>query len=549
MLLRRRRLAALLSSVLFVSGSAMAAEALIKPLPQPSLGRLPADQAKNLAEARKAFDEARVTLVGDGLAAAYAQMGVIYARAGINDVAEVALSDAAALAPNDGRWVYLQGVLAHTQKNAAARTYFEHAFQLDPNYVPIRVAFATALMEQNADDRAAKLLDEYLAKNPDQPKVFAMKGEIALKQRRYAEASAALQQALKLDPSADKLYTELAQALQGQGDSAGATAARAKAGNTPPRLADPLAVSLLEPLSSPDAAPVAGSPIEQAAFLMGVGQYPGARAQLDAALKQKPDDVAAMTLYARLEAAAGSAAAAQQRAAAALKLAPNDGLAQLTQGVVMETAGDEAGAKGWYEKAVVSKPDLAEPHLLLGNIAMRQGQYAKAADHYRSVIRLQPTRGEAYAQLAAALTADGHCADAGTELASDLREHPRLPLLVQAFARVAATCRSASADDRKAALERANALYRQLPTSPNAEALALAAAANGKWDDAVQIQGAGIFEVVKGGDQTEIALYKVFFAQLQAKQMPDKPWPPQHPLYHPEALRPLPPPPADDKKQ
>ena len=547
--LRRRRLAALLSGVLLVAGTAVAAEALIKPLPQPALGRLPSEQAKNLADARKAFDEARVTLVGDDLAAAYAQMGVIYARAGISDVAEVALGDAAALAPNDGRWVYLQGVLAHTQKNPAARTYFEHAFQLDPNYVPIRVAYATSLMEQNADDRALKLLDEYLSKNPDQPKVFAMKGEIALKQRRYAEAAAALQQALKLDPGADKLYTELAQALQGQGDSAGAGAARAKAGETPPRLADPLAVSLLEPLATPDAAPNAGSPLEQAAFLMGVGQYPGARARLDAALKQKPDDVAAMTLYARLEAAAGSAAAAQQRAAAALKLAPNDGLAQLTQGVVMETAGDEAGAKGWYEKAVASKADLAEPRLLLGNIAMRQGQYGKAAEQYREVIRLQPTRGEAYAQLAAALSADGRCADAAKELSADMREHPRLPLLVQAYARVAATCRGASAEDRKVALERANALYRQLPTAPNSEALALAAAANGKWDDATQVQGAGIFEVVKGGDQNEVALYKVFFAQLQAKQLPDKPWPPQHPLYHPEPLRPLPAPPADDKKK
>ena len=46
-----------------------------------------------------------------------------------------------------------------------------------------------------------------------------MKGEIALKQRRYAEAAAALQQALELDPGANKLYSELAQALQGQGDS------------------------------------------------------------------------------------------------------------------------------------------------------------------------------------------------------------------------------------------------------------------------------------------------------------------------------------------
>jgi tetratricopeptide (TPR) repeat protein len=271
-----------------------------------------------------------------------------------------------------------------------------------------------------------------------------------------------------------------------------------------------------------------------------VRQYPAARTQLDKALKEKPDDIAALLLYARLEALAGVHAAAQQRASAALKAAPNNALALLTQGVVLETAGDESAARNWYEKAVAANADLAEPHQLLADGAMRQGQFAKAAEQYRALIRLDPTRGERYARLAAALSADGHCVEALKQLATDLNEHPRMPLLVQTQVRVASTCRGATAADRSEALQRGNNLYRQQPTPSNTEALALAAAANGKWDDATQLQGAAIFELVKVGDQAEIALYKSTFQSFQSKQMPDKPWAAAHPLYHPGRLQPVP---------
>lgn len=531
-----RALTLYFACALALASGTVAGEALVKPLPQPSLARLTAEQAQQLADARKAFDEARVNLVGEDLAAAYAQMGVLYARSGLNEVAVVALDDAAQLAPNDGRWPYLQGVLAHAQKNEAqARTYLERAYQLDQNYVPIRVALIASLQAQGDVARASKLVDDYLAKHQDQPKLFAIKGELALGQRRYAEASAAFNQALKLDPQANKLYTPLAASLQAQGDSAGAAAARAKAGDVPPRLADPLGTSLFA--SSSDAGVPNIGPLEQAAMLIKLNQFDGAREQLDIALKQNPQDAAVLALYARAEAAAGRSEAAQQRASAALKVAPNDALALLTQGVVLEVAGDEAGARSWYEKAVAANGDLVEPHQLLAAGAMRQGQYARAAEQYRLVVRLDPNGGEHYARLAAALSADGHCADALKELRSSLTEHPRLGLLVQAQVRVASTCRAATAQDRIDALQRANNLYRQLTTPPNSEALALAAAANGKWDDAVQLQGAAIFEVVKGGDQAEIALYKTFFQNFQAKQVPDKPWPAAHPLFRPARLQ------------
>lgn len=516
------------------------AEALLKPLPQPPLGTLPKDRAEALADARAKFDQVRTNLVGADLAAAYAEIGALYAREGFVDAAEAALYDATQLAPQDGRWVYLQGVLADSRKQpTVALGYFERAFKLDADYVPIRIALATALFAQGQLDRAAGLVDEYLAKAKDQPKVYALKGEIELRRKRYADAVAAIEQALKLDPMANKLQGLLAEAYAGQGNAAAAAQARAQAGDVPPRLADPLGLSVL-PASAAPAATAPPDPLARAAFFFVAGQFAVARTELDAALRQQPGDAAALALYARVEAMAGVAGAAQSRIDAALKAAPQNAVVLMTQGVVRETVGDDDGARGWYEKAVNADPSLVEARLLLGNVAMRNGKPGQAAEQYRQLTRLEPDKGEHYARLVAALTADGHCETALRDVNAALVEHPKLGGLVQVFVRLASTCRAAGTADRARAIESGKRLYRQRPTPANSEALALAAAAAGRWNDAVQIQGAAIFDAVKGGDQSEVALYKRYFAKFEAKQLPDRPWPAEHPLYAPAALRPLP---------
>lgn len=533
-----RRLVPLL---LFALATAVYAEALLKPVPQPQLDGVPKERASALADARAKFDQIRTNLVGADLAAAYAEIGALYARENFADAADVALYDATQLAPEDGRWVYLQGVLADSrQQPAVALGYFERAFKLNADYVPIRVALATALLGQGAVDRAMNLVDEYLARAKDQPKVYALKGDIALRRKRYGDAVAAYEQALKLDPKASKLQSALAEAYAGEGNAAAAAQARGKAGDVPPRLADPLGLSVLPASAAVDSA-ATSDPLSRAAFFFVAGQFPTARNELDAALRQKPDDPAALALYARVEAMAGNAAAAQTRIAAALKIAPRNAVVLMTQGVVLETAANDEGARGWYEKAVNADPAVIEARLLLGNALMRHGQFGQAAEQYRQLARLEPDKAEHYARLAAALTVDGHCEIALKDIGAALGEHPKLGGLVQVFMRVASTCRAATAADRARAMDAGERLYRQRPTPPNSEALALVAAATGRWDDAVQIQAAAIFDVVKGNDQAEIALYKQFFRKFEAKQMPDRPWPADHPLYAPAALRALPP--------
>jgi len=98
--------------LLVVSAAHLHAEALVKPLPTPDTSKLAPDVAKQLAQARANFDKEKVNLESNTLAVAYAEIGALYFRTGMLDVADIAFYDATQLAPNDARWIYLRGVLA-----------------------------------------------------------------------------------------------------------------------------------------------------------------------------------------------------------------------------------------------------------------------------------------------------------------------------------------------------------------------------------------------------------------------------------------------------
>jgi hypothetical protein len=95
-----------LCCLLLLAGAAAAhADALVKPLPNPDLSKLPADVAKQLKEARVQFDKDKINLESEVLGAGYAQLGALYFRAGLLDIADVAFYDATQLAPDDARWL------------------------------------------------------------------------------------------------------------------------------------------------------------------------------------------------------------------------------------------------------------------------------------------------------------------------------------------------------------------------------------------------------------------------------------------------------------
>jgi len=524
------RISSLLAAILIAvaaAGIALSAHAdsLIRPVPVPDTSKLAPDVAKQIADDRAVIDKATAVLVGPPLAQTYADLGALYARNGFDEAAAVAFYDATQVNPNDGRWHYLSGVIARKLKrNNDARAYFQAAYERDTVYLPIRYRLADTLVDSGDAAAARKLLEDTVREYTDQPVAFAMLGQLALKQKRYADAIDALNRAIKLDPKATGLYAYLADAYAGQGNTKAADEARAKVGPGTAELDDPLVAGML----ATQARATAGGTVADAQAFARQGNIQAARDTLAAVLSKTPDDVEALTLGARIEAALGNHMIAQIYIDQALKAKPGDAAVRTTSGVVAEYAGDDGKAYDEYRQAQKLDRKLPDSWLLLGNAEMRRARYAQAAEQYRGLIALQPDSANAYAHLVASLVAQGKCDGALQAINSVLERRKNDGDLLQIFVRVASTCSAADAKTRDVALEYGQALYKDRADAGTSAALALALAAHGKFKEAQEYQAQAIFEATRSRNTDAAAMLKTTMQQFVKQQVPDRPWPAEH---------------------
>lgn len=530
------------------------AENVIRPVPIPNMSKLDKAEAAALVEMRAEFDRSKPTMVGEQLAKGYSLLASSYAQAGFYDEADAALANALVVTPDDARWVYLRGMLARMRNQPAqANDLLEQALRLDRKYLPMRIAVVEARLAAGNVDGARQAVDQAGAEGKDNAMIASLRGRVALRQQRHADALNAINEALRLDPGANQLYGVQADIYAAQGNTAAANAARAKAGSDPVRQLDPLLAGFLgarsitvpTPGSQPAAAagPAAGNaddPLTRARFLISVDQFDAARVPLDEALKRKPNDAGLLGLSARVEALLGNHNLAATRANEAVRLSPNDAAALVTRGVVAETGGNEAAAQADYEKAIGLDPNLTEARLLLGNRYMRQNRYAPAAEQYRQLVKLEPKVAEHHGRLAAAQAADGRCGEALRDLEASLKANQRQGYVAQVFVRIASTCKATTAAQRETATQYANRLYKERPIPQVIEAFALAHAANGDYTVATEMQGSAMFAAVRDGGNEAAEPFREFFRKFQASQLPDRPWPAEYSFYKPQRLQPQP---------
>ncbi len=535
---------------------ASAADA-IKPLPTADLSKLSKENADEIRDYLAQFNKEKATLRGSDLAERYADIGALHARVGIFDVAEVAFADAAAINPDDGRWPYLQALISLARgQEPAAKTFFERSFKLNSGYLPARMGLANVLVRDNELDRARAVLEEFTKDNKTYPMPYAVLGAIALRQERSTDAVNLFKLALAAQPQATQLYGGLALAQEQAGDKKGAEESRAKAGDIAPTLPDPMMERILPiidlkapviasgataPASVAQAVnePPAVGPKQNAMVAAGMsataGDYDAARKTLDAALKQFPNDMELLLAYARVEAAAGKFDAARSRVRAATVVAPKEVGVWYVQGLVEEAAGDDAAATAAFTKALTVDNANVRARIAIGNIQLRNGNTADAMKTYADTLRSAPDSTDARARLIATQVLANKCAAAVSETGDAATKSPRDAGIAELYVRVASTCRSANTEQRKRAMTMGENLYNS-PLGSSAqvsEAYALSLAAAGKWQDAEQTQAAAMFDVAKNGNEASIALYKDFYAEFQAKQLPDRPWAAAHPLLKP----------------
>ena len=507
------------------------ADALLKPLPPTDLSKLSIGDRQTIEGLRKQFDEAKGILVGPPLAEAFAKLAAGYGRYQLDEAALVALENAQLLAPDDGRYAYLHGFFnLKLARYPAARSDLERAAKLDSNYLPIRVRLADVMVQMDDLAGARATYSALVKDKPDLAAAHAGLGEVAMKEKKYADAIKHFEQALEADPRADSLYGRLADAAAASGDGPRAAALRAKAGYKPVAFADPLVAGIYAQQAT------TGTPVERALTAARKGEITLARAQLDEVLKQKADDVEALVAYARIELLAGNVQAAQSRADAALKAAPNDGGANLVAGFLYEVNADAKSATAAYAKAATVATTETEARVMLGNAYLRTKQYQPAIDAYRALAQKHPEDDDALARLVAAYAVAGQCVQGLATARAAHQARPRDGLAAQVFVRAASSCAKAELADKQAALTLAEALYKAKPSDEQAEALAMALAANGRDKDAVGYEGQVVFAAAKAQDPTAAEHAKALIKRFEAGQGAELPWAAGHPYVSPPSL-------------
>ncbi|MGB5741798.1 MAG: winged helix-turn-helix domain-containing protein [Sedimenticolaceae bacterium] len=144
------------------------------------------------------------------------------------------------LAPAEQRWLasrptesiaaydaYLRGLEAHggrsETQNLAARRYFEDAISLDPKFARAYAGLALTYSREAIDgwtptplrslDLATQFADAAAGMDSSLPQVHFVKGQILLFQRRHAQAVAAAERAIEVDPNYADAFALLAWTL------------------------------------------------------------------------------------------------------------------------------------------------------------------------------------------------------------------------------------------------------------------------------------------------------------------------------------------------
>ena len=175
--------------------------------------------------------------------------------------------------------------------------------------------------------------------------------------------------------------------------------------------------------------------------------------------------------------------------------------------------------------------------MLLANSLMRRREFADAGDNYAQIAHQLPDRTEVMFLLAMSWYAAGECQWAHPVLLRALSMKPDDGQVMQALSRTYSTCGDVTDEQKDQALDAAMKIYSKEGTAESAETLAMAAAANGLFNDAVEFQAQAIFEALKTNDQTTIDWLQENMARYRNEQAAERAWTTEEQVFKPRALQ------------
>ena len=418
------------------------------------------------------------------LANGYGEMGKLLMAAGYRESAEPCFLDAQALAPAEMRWPYYLGHLYRLEgETSKSATFFERALELRPDAEATLVWLGGAYLDEGRPDLAEPLFAKALSLRPRSAAAFFGLGRTALARRDYGRATDYLEQALSLEPKASIVHYRLALAYRGLGRLEEAGAHLRQRGDADIGLSDPLLDELSGTVHS-----------EFTYEHLGIRaldrrDFAGAAGYFRQALELAPDDPSPRHRLGMALALNGDVRGAVAEFQEVLRRSPNFASSRYTLGVLIAANGRYREAIEQFSAAVKSNPGYVEARLQLADTLRRSGRPEESLPHYEQVAALDPRVTEAPLGYAMALAGLKRYREARDRLIADMKLHPDRPAFAHALVRLlAAAPDDGLRDGRQAVAIAQDLLSREQPNPDLGEAMAMAMAETGRYQEAVTWQ-------------------------------------------------------------
>lgn len=488
--------------------------------PPRGLDQLDPAVQESYAEHRQALDAllGRSSVTFAGLSEAYGTLGMWHQLYDYNESALACYRNAETLSPKAFRWPYLQGhVYRKVAEEEQARAAFERARALEPQHLAPRIRLGELELDAGRTDEARRLFEDVLADDSTATWGHLGLGKVALIQQRFDDAVGHMETAFAQQPQATEVLHTLGLAYRGIGDLDRAERYMAAAQVDNRFLI--LVTIKADPLDDLRALRRDARYYSRLGKLhLDARRFEAAAAAFRTAVEADPENPNSRLNLGLALLRLNQPQAAVEQFEAILQRQPDHAQALYARAITRTRLNDLAGAEADYRAAVASNPDHMGAHFNLGNLLRQSNRYDEALGHYSEAVRIDPANVYARYWRAAGLVRLERFVEARRTLEQDLEElGPAGPLRLL-LARLLATSPDPRARDGEQALRLALDGFRQKPDLAQAEAVAMAYAERGDYEQAVAWQQACLAAAQASGQADVVAWVQQRLDHYQARQ-------------------------------
>jgi len=471
------------------------------------------------------------------LAEGYGELAALYQLFNVDSAAALCWDNARSLQPADFRWAYYAGYLAlNGGQTEKALLLLQQAGRLNPDYRPLDLRMGQLWLDADQLDKAQAALQKAADEAGLRAAALYYLGQIDLLSHDYQRAQDHLSEALRINPQASEVHYPLAQAYRHLGKQELAREHLARFKQKTPDADDPLVAELETVLQTSHWDFRLGM---QA--IMEQHDYEAAIEHFKKGLEIDPDNLAARVSYGRALYLGGQPDAAEAQLNSVLAEDPQHILANFFLAVLWESRHKPEKAAARYQLILKLEPEHEGAHFYIANLLFHQGRFQEAAAQYRAALAASSEIPPARLLELVALHRAGHAdSDIARELEQRVRQYPDQSELKYALIRLRSLSKDAAVRDSFQALTLANELAPKQPTPLNIEALALAAACDGQYQQAALLQQQVIDMVDWMVPAEKVQDLENTLAAYEKGSMPQQPtWPADDPLLSPPPLNPV----------